>query len=250
MPTDDPSTVAFDLSTGAPDHVRARLALALDVDDLVEALRLVRVLSPWFGVAKVGLELYSASGPDAIATMADQGMAVFADLKLLDIPTTVAKSARVMGTLGVTYLTLHTRAGVDHLRAGVDGLADGAAAVGLPAPTALGVTVLTSEPADPIALEERLTVAVEAGAGGLVCAASDLGAATRRAPGLVRVVPGIRPAGVGADDQARPATPAEAIVAGADVLVIGRAVTAAADPAAAAAAIAAEVASAGAAGSD
>ena len=242
-PVTTPATaVALDLSAGAPDEVRARLALALDVDDLVEAIRLVRALSPWFGVAKVGLELYSATGPDAIATMVDQGMAVFADLKLLDIPTTVAKSARVMGTLGVTYLTLHTRAGVDHLRAGVDGLADGAAAVGLPAPTALGVTVLTSEPADPAALDERLAVAVEAGAGGLVCAASDLAEATRRAPGLIRVVPGIRPAGVGADDQARPATPTEAVVAGADVLVIGRAVTAAADPQAAAAAIAAEVA--------
>ncbi len=173
---------APELAAGAPDEVRARLALALDVDDLVEAMRLVRALSPWFGVAKVGLELYSATGPDAIATMVDQGHDVFADLKLLDIPTTVAKSARVMGTLGVTYLTLHARAGVDHLRAGVDGLAEGAAAVGLPAPIALGVTVLTSEPADPAALDDRLDVAVAAGAGGLVCAASDLAEATRRAP--------------------------------------------------------------------
>ncbi|MCU0309604.1 MAG: orotidine-5'-phosphate decarboxylase [Acidimicrobiales bacterium] len=232
---------ALDLSAGAPPEVRAGLALALDVDDLVEAIRLARLLSPWFGVAKVGLELYSAAGPDSIAALVDQGMVVFADLKLLDIPTTVAKAARVMGSLGAGYLTLHTRAGVDHLRAGVEGLAEGAAAVGLPAPTALGVTVLTSEAADPGALVERLGVAVEAGAGGLVCAASDLGEAARLAPGLVRVVPGIRPAGVGADDQARPATPAAAIAGGADLLVVGRAVTRDADPRAAAAALAAEV---------
>lgn len=238
----EPTTA--DLATGAPPEVRARLALALDVDDLVEALRLARLLSPWFGVAKVGLELYTAAGPDAIGAMADEGFDVFADLKLLDIPTTVEKAARVVGALGARYLTVHTRAGVDHLHAGVQGLAAGAAAVGGPDPTVLGVTVLTSEASDPGALGERLAVAVEAGAGGLVCAASDLAEAGRLAPGLVRVVPGIRPAGVGADDQARPATPATAVAGGADVLVIGRAVTAAPDPSAAAAAVAAEVAAA------
>jgi orotidine-5'-phosphate decarboxylase len=238
MPVDP----VIDMTSGAPPEVRSRLALALDVDDLVEALRLVRLLSPWFGVAKVGLELYAAAGPDAVGAVGDHGTVVFADLKLLDIPTTVAKASRVLGTLGAGYLTLHTRAGVDHLRAGAEGFAEGAAAVGLPTPTALGVTVLTSEAADPGALTDRLAVAVEAGVGGLVCAASDLAEATRRAPGLVRVVPGIRPAGVGADDQARPATSTAAIAAGADLLVIGRAVTAAPDPAAAAAAISAEVA--------
>jgi len=233
-----------EFADGAPPEVRARLVLALDVDDLVEALRLVQQLSPWFGVAKVGLELFAAAGPDAITSVSDRGMAVFADLKLLDIPTTVAKTSRVIGQLGATYLTVHTRAGAAHLRAGVEGFAEGAAAVGLPAPVTLGVTVLTSEEADPAALADGLAVAVAAGAGGLVCAASDLGEATRLAPGLVRVVPGIRPAGVGAHDQARPATPAEAIVAGADLLVIGRAVIEAADPRSAAAAIAAEVAGA------
>lgn len=229
---------------GAPDAVRARLALALDVDDVVEARRLVRILRPWFGVAKVGLELYSAAGPEAIEAMIDDGLAVFADLKLLDIPTTVNKAARVVGSLGASYLTVHTRAGVDHLRAGVEGLADGAAAAGLVAPTCLGITVLTSEPADPAALDARVGFVLEAGCGGLVCASSDLDRVRSLAPDVVTVVPGIRPTGVAANDQARPATPTSAIAAGADVLVIGRAVTHAEDPAAAAAAIVAEVAAA------
>jgi orotidine-5'-phosphate decarboxylase len=243
MPVDQPLT-ADDLAAGAPPEVRSRLALALDVDDVVEAARLSRLLSPWFGVAKVGLELYTAAGPEAIEGLVDDGMAVFADLKLLDIPTTVEKAARVIGTLGASYLTVHTRAGVEHLRAGVEGFASGAASVDLAAPTTLGVTVLTSEPADPDALDARLAVAVGAGAGGLVCAASDLAVARAQAPGLITVVPGIRPEGVAVDDQARPATPASAIGAGADLLVVGRAVTKAADPAAAAAGIAAEVAAA------
>ena len=236
-----PAEGSLDLAAGAPAEVRARLALALDVDDLVDALRLVRLLRPWFGVAKVGLELYTAAGPDAIGAVAAEGLDVFADLKLLDIPTTVEKASRVVGTLGARYLTVHTRAGVEHLAAGVEGMAAGAAAVGLPEPTVLGVTVLTSEHADAAALAARPGVAVAAGAGGLVCAAGDLAEAARSAPGLVRVVPGIRPAGADAHDQARPATPAAALAAGADLLVIGRAGTQAADPVAAAIAVAAEL---------
>jgi orotidine-5'-phosphate decarboxylase len=227
---------------GAPGAVRSRLVLALDVDDIVEARRLARTLAPWFGVAKVGLELFSAAGPEAVESMIDDGFSVFADLKLLDIPTTVRKAARVIGSLGASYLTVHTRAGIDHLAAGVEGLTDGAAAAGLAPPTCLGITVLTSEQADPISLADRLDIALAARCPGVVCAASDLEEVTRRAPTLLTVVPGIRPAGVGADDQARPATPGAAIASGAGLLVIGRAVTAAADPRGAAAAIAAEVA--------
>jgi orotidine-5'-phosphate decarboxylase len=229
---------------GAPESIRSRLALALDVDDIVEAQRLAQILRPWFGVAKVGLELFSAAGPEAVESMIDDGFAVFADLKLLDIPTTVRKAARVMGSLGASYLTVHARAGVDHLAAGVEGFIDGALAAGLPVPTCLGITVLTSEAADPAALEARLDTAIGAGCPGVVCAASDLHVVGSRAPELFTVVPGIRPAGVGADDQARPATPGAAIAGGARLLVIGRAVTGAGDPRAAAAAIAAEVAGA------
>lgn len=233
-----------DFSNGAPEAIRSRLALALDVDDVVEARRIAHLLQPWFGVAKVGLELFSAAGPEAIEAMIEDGYAVFADLKLLDIPTTVNKAARVMGSLGVSYLTVHTRAGVDHLRAGVEGVAAGASAAGLPAPICLGITVLTSEQADLAALEQRVGFVLEAGCGGLVCAASDLAIVRSLAPDVVTVVPGIRPAGVSADDQARPATPTSAIASGADVLVIGRAVTHAEDPIKAAISIAAEVAAA------
>src|SRR3954471_16037136 len=102
---------AAEAATRAPDAVRDRLALALDVDDLVVALRLARDLAPWFGTAKVGLELFSAVGPDAVSALTDLGYDVFCDLKLHDIPTTVSKAARVLGSLGAGYLTLHASGG-------------------------------------------------------------------------------------------------------------------------------------------
>ncbi len=228
--------------SGVSEEVRGTLALALDVDDLVAATRLGRELKPWFGVAKVGLELYSAAGPDAVGALRELGYDVFLDLKLHDIPNTVNKAARVLGALGVDYLTLHAFGGVDMLRAGVDGLAEGASQAGLEAPVALGVTVLTSDGGAPDHIvPQRVRVADEAGCGGLVCAAKDLQDARTLAPRLVRVVPGIRPAGTDSNDQANVATPGEAMAQGADVLVIGRAVTAAPDPAEAANNIVAEL---------
>ena len=210
---------------------RDRLAVALDVDDLVEAQRLVRALRPWFGIAKIGLELYSAAGPEAVGVLRDLGVRVFLDVKLHDIPTTVERAARVLGALGVDYLTMHASGGEVMLRAGVDGLRHGAAAAGLAPPCALGVTILTSEVDAPTHVQHaRVSAAVEAGCGGIVCSGTDLAASRQLAPRLIAVVPGIRPAGSPAHDQARTATPAEAIAAGADILVIGRAVTAAADP--------------------
>lgn len=224
------------------DEVRDRLALALDIDDLVGALRLAKRLRPWFGTAKVGLELYSAAGPDAIETLRDLGFDVFVDLKLLDIPTTVHRAARVLGSLGASYLTLHARGDAPMLRAGVDGLRDGALGAGLDEPVALAVTVLTSDSsAPPHILPRRVALAAETGCGGIVCAASDLHEARQLAPRLRTVVPGIRPTGSAHDDQARAATPAEAIGRGADLLVIGRAVTRADAPEAAAAALCAEI---------
>jgi len=228
---------------GAPASIRDRLAIALDVDDLVEARRIVRDVAPWFGVAKVGLELYSAVGPDAVSQLVEMGLKVFLDIKLHDIPTTVNKAARVVGSIGASFLTLHAFGGVAMLRAGVEGLADGANRAGLPAPTALAVTILTSDDgAPPHILAKRVQAAVEGGAGGLVCAAGDVREAKQLAPRLITVVPGIRPAGAATHDQARAATPEAAIAVGADLLVIGRAVTAAPDRAAAAAAIAASIA--------
>lgn len=232
-------------TSAAADEVRARLALALDVDDLVEAQRLAHLLRPWFGVAKIGLELYSAAGPEAISSLSDAGFEVFVDLKLLDIPTTVHKAARVLGSLGARLLTLHARGDAPMLRAGVEGLHEGAAAAGLPPPVALAVTVLTSDDsAPPHIVPHRIALAVESGCGGIVCAAADVHDAKELAPRLMAVVPGIRPVGAATHDQARTTTPSAAIAAGADLLVVGRAVTQADDPLAAAAAIAAEVADA------
>jgi orotidine-5'-phosphate decarboxylase len=229
-------------SQPVPPVLRERLALALDVDDAVAALRLARELSPWFGVAKVGLELFSAAGPDIVAELVDGGYRVFLDLKLADIPTTVGRAARVLGALGVRYLTLHAFGGPAMLRAGVDGLHEGAVRAGLEPPAALAVTVLTSDSGvPPHVLPKRVATALAARCAGVVCAAADVAEAKRLAPGLLAVVPGIRPLGVPTDDQARAASPADAVAAGADILVVGRAVTRAADRAEAAAALVDEV---------
>ena len=225
-------------------EVRDKLAVALDVDDSVAALRIARELQPWFGVAKVGLELYSAAGPDIVGALSDLGYRVFCDLKFHDIPTTVGRAARVVGALGASYLNFHASGGTAMLAAGVEGLRDGAADAGLPAPTALAVTILTSDAgAPPHILSKRVQAALEAGCGGIVCAAADVAEAKQYGPRLVTVVPGIRPEGSAAHDQARAATPQEAIAAGADVLVLGRAVTQADDPAAAAAEVVASISS-------
>jgi orotidine-5'-phosphate decarboxylase len=211
--------------------VRDRLALALDVDDLVVARRLAQQLQPYFGVAKVGLELFTAAGPEAVQAMLDLGYDVFLDLKLHDIPTTVEKAARVAGATGVRYLTIHAMGGPVMLRAGVDGFLDGAAAAGLEQPVPLAVTVLTSDGDAPAhILPKRVELAVEAGAKGLICAGTDLGFIRNLVPRFTLVVPGTRPAGVAANDQARVTTPEAALGAGADLLVIGRAVTGADDP--------------------
>jgi len=218
--------------------VRDRLALALDVDDLAVAVALADRLHPWFGVVKVGLELFTAAGPAAVEKLARSDRRVFLDLKLHDIPTTVGKAARQVGRLGVGYVTLHAAGGVEMLRAGVDGLLAGAADAGMAErPVALGVTVLTSDP-DASAFPARLASATEGGCGGVVCSFRELPFVKERSR-LIAVVPGIRLPGGATHDQARVGSPAEAIAAGADLLVVGRAVTAADDPEAAAAALSA-----------
>ncbi len=222
---------------------RDRLVLALDFDDLVAATRMASLVKEYFGVVKVGLELYSAAGPDAVEAFLDDGFAVFADLKLFDIPTTVRRASKVIGGLGAKYLTIHGAGGESMLSAGAEGLTEGALEAGLPSPLALGVTVLTSDPVHSDELvAQRCSAIKAAGCGGLVCSAADLEIAGNLAGGLLRVVPGIRPLGSGADDQLRSATPSAALNAGADLLVIGRAVTGAQDPALAAKQISLELA--------
>ena len=215
-------------TTGA--DVRSRLALALDVPDLDQAVAMARDLAPWFGVAKVGLELFSAAGPDAIARMRELDLAVFADLKLHDIPTTVERAARVLGRYGAGYVNFHAAGGVDMMRGALAGLVDGARDAGLPAPVGLAVTVLTSE-ADTSAFAPRLRAVVEAGCGGVVCSMHEVAAVKAARADLVTAVPGVRLASDDRNDQRRLGTPETVAAAGADILVVGRAVTAAADPA-------------------
>ena len=219
---------------GDGSGVRDRLAVALDTDDLESAVSLARAVAPWFGVGKVGLELFGAAGPDAVRAVADCGLAVFLDLKLHDIPTTVERAARAVARLGPAYVTLHTLGGVEMLRAGVEGLAAGAPAGSTQVIRALGVTVLTSEASTDDELARRVDRAVTAGCPGVVTAARNVTLVKSLAPSLTVVTPGIRPAGTDVHDHADPATPEIALSSGSDLLVIGRAVTGATDPVAAA----------------
>lgn len=226
------------------------IAVALDVPTLDEAVDLAAAVAGAVAACKVGLELFGAHGPEAVAQIA-QHAPVFLDLKLHDIPTTVRRSARVLGRLGVAMTTVHACGGAAMVSAAVEGLRAGwedAGSVG-DEPIILAVTVLTSMTAGDLAsinapgsqtqVPALAALAVGAGAQGLVCAPTDL-VAVRAAvgPSTMLVTPGVRPAGSAADDQARTATPAAALANGADLLVIGRPITRAANPAAAAQAIA------------
>ena len=215
--------------TTSGTNTRDRLALALDVEDLETAARMINDVQPWFGVAKVGLELFAAAGPDAITRLRESGVSVFADLKLHDIPTTVSRAARVLGRLGAGYVNFHAAGGVDMLRAGIDGLAEGARDAGHDAPIGLGVTVLTSD-RDTSAFASRLHAAIAAGCDGVVCSWLEIGTVRAARADFVTMVPGVRLADGARHDQARVGTPEQVAAAGASVLVIGRAVTAAGDP--------------------
>ncbi|MFI5046569.1 MAG: orotidine-5'-phosphate decarboxylase [Acidimicrobiia bacterium] len=217
---------------------RDHMCLVLDVGGLPSALELATRLQPWFAIAKVGMELYAEAGPESLEALREKGFQVFADLKLYDIPNTLHRAARVIGRRGVTFLNFPAAVGSVALRAGVEGFLEGAHDAGHPVPIALGVTVLTSDP-DTRELDARLDVARDAGCAGVVCAGADVPSA--RARGLRTMVPGIRPAGVDVNDQARVDTPYDAICRGADWLVVGRAVTAADDPETASIAITREV---------
>jgi len=201
--------------------------------------------------AKVGLQLYARHGPDIAREIADQGKRVFLDLKLHDIPATVAKAVASVCALPADLLTIHACGGREMLRAGAEAKAAARPSLGL-----LGVTLLTSSdeatlrdlgiPEEPARRVDRLAeLARSSGLDGLVCSPWEAGAIRRRfGPNLVLVCPGVRPARATPDDQKRVATPAEAAAAGADYIVVGRPISRAGDPAAAAAAIQAELAGA------
>ncbi len=227
---------------------RPPVLVALDVATAEDAVRLAKSVAPHVGGFKIGLGLLHGPGPALTTALVSFGLPVFVDAKLHDIPSQVGAAARRLGRLGARWVTAHVGGGIPMLEAVVEGLGEtsgGTAGV-------LGVTVLTSLDqaalaavgitATPGKLVSRMArAAARAGCEGLVCSPQELQVVAAVAPDLLKVTPGIRPAGVAAGDQARVATPAAAIARGADWLVVGRAITAAPDPVAAAAAIAAEV---------
>jgi orotidine-5'-phosphate decarboxylase len=235
----------FTPSLPLPLEPARRLIVALDVPTPLEAERLVEALGDLPVVFKIGHQLAYTGGLTVAERLAKAGRQVFLDLKLHDIPRTVEEGVRSLAGFGASFLTVH--AYPQTMRAAVAGAGDS----GL---TLLGVTVLTSmndgdasdagyswSVAD--LASRRAADAAEAGIGGLVCAASEAPSLRQLVgPERVLVVPGIRPAGEPAGDQKRVTTPADAIRAGADRIVVGRPITGAPDPLAAAQAIIAEIA--------
>ena len=224
---------------------RAPIAVALDAPDLETAARWAQAVTPHVAVVKVGLELFCRTGPSIVETVrGGSGVELFLDLKLHDIPNTVAGAARGVARLKPRYLTVHASGGVDMVRAAVDAA---------PEVTIAAVTVLTSlddavlraiglagPPLD--AVRRLALLAVGAGAGAIVCSPMEVAAVRAEVgPGIVLITPGVRPVGAGMQDQARVATPQQALDDGADLLVIGRPITGAADPGAAAASLAASL---------
>ncbi len=227
------------------------IIVALDLATAEDAVRTAKVVAPHVGGFKIGLGLLHGPGPATIAALAELGRPVFADAKLHDIPSQVEAAAERLGHWGARWVTAHLSGGSVMVEAAVAGLSRGSGgAAGI-----LGVSVLTSLDDAALAavgiavtpgkLVSRMArVADRAGCEGIVCSPRELGIVGDVAPNLAKVTPGIRPVGgaSGSDDQARVATPEQAIAHGATYLVVGRPITKASDPAAAAEEIAASVA--------
>jgi orotidine-5'-phosphate decarboxylase len=233
---------------------RDRLIVALDVESLAEAERLMDRLEGLVTRFKVGSQLFTAAGPAAVESVHKRGAEVFLDLKFHDIPNTVAGAAREATRLGVLMFNVHAAGGRAMMAAAAEGAAAAARELGVRRPLGLAVTVLTS--LDRAALSRELGVAAsveghvlhlarlaaEAGLDGCVASPNEIAALrTNRGAGWVIVTPGVRPAGAALGDQSRIATPRAAVQAGAHYLVVGRPITAAADPAAAVTAIRGEM---------
>lgn len=249
------------MSSQIEQDARQRLIFAVDVPDLDEARSLATRLTGRVGMFKIGLELFTAVGPDAVRAVRDQGGQVFLDLKLHDIPATVARAAAAAASLGVHMLTVHAAGGARMMAAAYQGAHEGAQAADVEPPIVIGVTALTSLSGrdlaqvgmgeDVVAVVDRLARLVNtAGLDGVVASPQEvehlrgvLGAESRI------VTPGVRPdwdelAARRSDDQSRVATPHAAILAGADYLVVGRPIRESDDPGAAADRVVAEIATA------
>ncbi len=207
---------------------------ALDVHDDARALTLAEKLAPAVGAFKIGKELFTAAGPDVVRRIRDLGADVCLDLKFHDIPHTVTKAVTAAARLDVQMLTIHASGGTAMLKAALEAAADG--------PLVLGVTVLTSMDENDLAevgvekstAEQVLhlaKLATQAGLKGLVCSPKELTSLREALPPEVQLItPGIRPDGTDHADQKRTMTPAEALAAGANWLVIGRPICAAENP--------------------
>jgi orotidine-5'-phosphate decarboxylase len=218
-----------------------RIIVALDTDTRENALRLARQLRGQVGVFKIGSQLFTAEGPEMVREIIGMGEKVFLDLKFHDIPNTVTQAVSVAARLGVSMLTLHTLGGLSMMEAAARQARESL----IPAerPLLLGVTVLTSmsdndlEEVGVSAKAEAQVIrlaglALKAGLDGVVASPQELPQLRQQyGQSLKLVIPGVRPPGSSAHDQTRMATPAEAIQAGADYLVIGRPITASSDPA-------------------
>lgn len=227
------------------------LIVALDFPTQQAALALADQLDPALCRAKVGKELFTRCGPAVVEALRARGFEVFLDLKFHDIPNTTAMAVQAAAELGVWMVNVHCSGGLRMMQACREVLA----ARRGPQPLLIGVTVLTSmerEDLAPLGLdvapaEQVLRLAAladQAGLDGLVCSAQEAPALKQAQPRLALVTPGIRPAGSASNDQKRILTPAAALAAGADYLVIGRPISQAADPAAALRAISEEIAAA------
>jgi orotidine-5'-phosphate decarboxylase len=223
----------------------APIAVALDAPDVETAARWAQSVQRYVSVLKVGLELFCKHGPDVVKVVrGGTGLELFLDLKLHDIPNTVAGAARSIARLKPAYLTVHASGGRDMVKAAVENAPDVRIAA---------VTLLTSldqhalrvlgVDADMRDVVLRLaSVSVEAGARAIVCSPQEVAAVRAEVgPDITLITPGVRMAGGDVQDQARVATPRQALADGADLLVIGRPITGASDPGAAAAAIAADL---------
>jgi len=226
--------------------MRNPIIAALDVPSAEQALKLAEEIAPAVGAFKIGSELFTSAGPDIVKRVRATGASVFLDLKFHDIPNTVTKAVIAAVQLDVQMLTVHTSGGFDMLKAAESAAEETAWKLGRTPPLVLGVTVLTS--LNTAALREigldvnveyqvrRLaTVAMKAGLRGLVCSPQEVVKLRQVVPPAMQLVtPGIRTGEEKADDQKRTLTPKEAIMAGANWLVIGRPIYAAENPRAAA----------------
>jgi orotidine-5'-phosphate decarboxylase len=233
--------------------IRERIIVAIDTPDAEEALRLARALKGHATHLKVGSTLFLAAGPAIVGRLRGLGFEVFVDLKLHDIPHQVAGAVRELTRLGASMVTVHASGGSAMLAAAVDAARRDASDLGAPRPLVVAVTVLTSldgaalaeigvpaRPLEQVAMLARLAQAQ--GCDGVVCSPQETAEVRRLlGPDAVIVTPGVRPAWAAAGDQARVATPSEALTWGATFLVVGRPVTDADDPAAAFDRIVAEV---------